>query len=415
MSEMGANGDFDTGRSSLHRALLATAPALAPPHGVQSNFEDPPSLAPQFKMAVYILVPIMICHVLLRMYTRLRVKNSLGIDDYVCVIAAVVLVVWCGLVFSTMGNPLGPHQWNVRLIAFTTRFRQIAVVQNLVYSFAATFVKLSILLLYRRLFWVRNTSRYMTWIGIFTITLFYMGSFVSSMVHCMPRHGESWVSQSAKDRCRQPQIQLSVVQGFFGVLSDFYLLLIPMLQISRLRVTTLQKIGLAGVFLTGLLGCICSITLCVYRYRQLGSNDSTYQSVPAYTFTVVELNVGIVCSCMPVVFVVLKNLSKTITSKISGRSSGKTSNPLPGENARPVTGLPQSIPRRPLPIVPKAHLSTIISFVRNGRRNGGLVGTNTTSISDFDPREDSYHAHIQFIQEQEKRHDLRVVTNDCVV
>jgi hypothetical protein len=90
-------------------------------------------------------------------------------------------------------------------------------------------------------------------IGMVAITLFYMACFVTSMVHCMPRNGEGWLSQGAKERCAQPELQVSVIQGIFGVISDFYLLVIPMMQVSRLRVTTSQKVGLVGLFLTGLL------------------------------------------------------------------------------------------------------------------------------------------------------------------
>jgi hypothetical protein len=79
MSKDGTNGDFEP--SNLDPALLATLPALLPPYGVESNFNNPPSIAYQFRVITYTLLPIMLCHVLLRFYTRLRVKNSLGIDD----------------------------------------------------------------------------------------------------------------------------------------------------------------------------------------------------------------------------------------------------------------------------------------------------------------------------------------------
>ncbi|KAF2712346.1 hypothetical protein K504DRAFT_499449 [Pleomassaria siparia CBS 279.74] len=83
-----------------------------------------------------------------------------------------------------MGNPLDPHQWNVRLIALTETFVKISTAQFILYSFLATSVKLGILFLYRRLFWVRDSARYMIWIGMVTITLFYMAYLVTPVVHC---------------------------------------------------------------------------------------------------------------------------------------------------------------------------------------------------------------------------------------
>jgi hypothetical protein len=144
---------------------------------------------------------------------------------------------------------------------------QLCTVQFIMYSFAATFVKLSILFLYRRLFWMRDSTRYMIWIGAITITLFYMASLVTSMVYCIPRNGEAWVSQSAIKRCAQPCLRISVAQGLFGIISDFYLLVIPMLRVSMLRITIWRKVGLAGLFLTGLLWVFvgsytCNLTVC---------------------------------------------------------------------------------------------------------------------------------------------------------
>ncbi|KAK7190340.1 hypothetical protein DPSP01_006160 [Paraphaeosphaeria sporulosa] len=397
MSDTGTNGDFDP--SKLDPALLATFPALTPPSGVEPNFNNPRSIAYQCQVAVYVLLPIMLVHVVLRIYTRLQVKNSLGIDDYSCAVSSLMMTAYCSIILRS------PHQWDVRLIDLTESFVKMSTIQFIMYSFTATFIKLSILLLYRRLFWIRDSARYMICIGMVVTALFYLACFISSLIHCVPRHGEGWLSQESKQRCAQPELEVSVVQGVFGVISDFYLLLIPMLQVTRLRVTTSQKIGLAGLFLTGLLACICSVTLCIYRFRQRGTDDFTYMSVPVYTFAVAELNVGIICSCMPVIFVVVKSFSKKVTSTIRGRSSGSRSGELPTDGVPPNCSS-EAKPLKPLPAVPRGHLSTLMSFIRSGRRNnteaGSLVNGDLilTNMSDFDPRKDTYHAHIQSIEDR---------------
>jgi hypothetical protein len=167
-----------------------------------------------------------------------------------------------------LGKPLGPHQWDVRLVTIGKEFvrvifptststsanaQQLSTVVFIMYSISAIVIKLSILLLYRRLFWVRRTARYMVWIGATVISLFYVGGIISSLVHCVPRKGEGWLAPSSQHRCGQPELQLSAGQGVFGVISDFYLLMIPMLQVGRLKVPISQKFGIGAVFLTGLL------------------------------------------------------------------------------------------------------------------------------------------------------------------
>lgn len=123
----------------------------------------------------------------------------------------------------------------------------------MMYSVLSILVKSSILFLYRRLFWPRNSARYMVWIGVLLIVPSYLGFLIGALVYCVPRTGENWLSYSAKSRCAQPQLRLSNVQGVFGIISDIYLLAIPVFQVSQLRVSTSRKVGIAAIFLTGLL------------------------------------------------------------------------------------------------------------------------------------------------------------------
>jgi hypothetical protein len=109
---------------------------------------------------------------------------------------------------------------------------------------------------------------------------------------------------------------------------------------------------------------------------------------------------GVICSCIPVIYVVVKEHSKKIMSMIKEVSSGSKVDPIPTGEARSDAEAARINPVRSLPPVPKAHLSTLMSFIRNERRdntenallrNEDLVLTN---VSDFDPRKDDYHAHI---------------------
>jgi hypothetical protein len=103
---------------------------------------------------------------------------------------------------------------------------------------------------------------------------------------------------------------------------------------------------------------------------------------------------------MPVIYVVVKDYSKRCISMIKRVSSGSKADPIPtGEALYDAEAAPTNSGKS-LPGVPKGHLSTLLSFIRNERRNNtenallkneDLVLTN---VSDFDPRKDGYHAHI---------------------
>lgn len=59
----------------------ATAPALPPPLGVQSNFETPESQSYVTVIPCAVIVGIMIILVFIRMYTKVYILKSVGWDD----------------------------------------------------------------------------------------------------------------------------------------------------------------------------------------------------------------------------------------------------------------------------------------------------------------------------------------------
>lgn len=56
-------------------------PALLPPTGVQSNFEDPYSRGGDVVIACSICLGLMIAMVLMRFYTKIVIKHRIGWDD----------------------------------------------------------------------------------------------------------------------------------------------------------------------------------------------------------------------------------------------------------------------------------------------------------------------------------------------
>ncbi|KAL8935780.1 MAG: hypothetical protein Q9211_004518 [Gyalolechia sp. 1 TL-2023] len=61
---------------------LGHVPALPPPPGETSNFEDPYSRGPDVVIASSICLALMLPMVLLRFYTKLVIKRIWGWDDY---------------------------------------------------------------------------------------------------------------------------------------------------------------------------------------------------------------------------------------------------------------------------------------------------------------------------------------------
>lgn len=171
--------------------------------------------------------------------------------------------------------------------------------------FAVTFifVKTTLLVLYLRLFHPSKGTVIMIWLGIVVITSFYLATMIADVVLCTPHKGDGgYLSVKTQTRCGQPSLKLSSAQGVFGVVSDFYIIIIPIQLVWQMRLPTGRKIGVSAVFLTGLLyvntsslpptklkliissrACACSILSCVYRFREENDPDFTWGSIPVYS------------------------------------------------------------------------------------------------------------------------------------
>ncbi|GAW17944.1 hypothetical protein ANO14919_074130 [Xylariales sp. No.14919] len=296
-------------------SLLEQIPALPPPPGVQSNFHDPETREGLATIVVGVTYGLMLVFLGLRIYARVRITSSLGIDDYLSLAAGASISAFTGLSISLFGNPLGPHQWNVPLSHFNASFMGRTLASIVLFSLSSGFVKTALLSLYLRVFSPNRTARLMIWAGVATIVVFYLIAIALNIRFCIPLSmttpvpdQDEWAKKLKASNCSQPVYNLNAAVGLFGVISDLYVLIIPVSMVYKLRIPRNKKIGILGIFLTGLLAVASSITSTAFRFHQLKSYDFTWDSIPSYTLRAAELNIGLICNCMPVVFVVLKRI-----------------------------------------------------------------------------------------------------------
>lgn len=110
------------------------------------------------------------------------------------------------------------------------------------------FVKLSILLLYLRLFEVKKILRCLIWAGIAVQVVGYAGLIGE-------RIAEYYICNldlASHSLCRN-SYKFTNIQAVFSVLTDFYVLLLPVKVILGLHMSWRRKLGVMSVFVTGLL------------------------------------------------------------------------------------------------------------------------------------------------------------------
>lgn len=93
--------------------------------------------------------------------------------------------------------------------------------------------------------------------GIIVTSLYYVSNLMVAIVSCHPRNGTDRIailSGLASKKCvnaNDIHQEITIATGVFNIISDFYILIIPLRAISKLSITRKQKIGVYLMFSAG--------------------------------------------------------------------------------------------------------------------------------------------------------------------
>lgn len=121
------------------------------------------------------------------------------------------------------------------------------------YCLVIFFAKLSLFILYFQIFSPSRKTRILIHVGIASIFVVYAGFIVGYWVLCVPKLGGSWWESVIASKCSNETLKFGYIMGPFGVISDFYLLFIPISIILRLQLPLGKKIVAFAIFMTGFL------------------------------------------------------------------------------------------------------------------------------------------------------------------
>ena len=115
-------------------------------------------------------------------------------------------------------------------------------------------IKLSLFLLILGVFGTLRWLRLLVYLGIVVTGFVYFSIMIAMAASCAPRHGYTkldYLSAISAPRCARNDY-LNTWPGLFNILSDFYLLVIPLPAVWALQLPTAKKLGISAMFLTGL-------------------------------------------------------------------------------------------------------------------------------------------------------------------
>ncbi|WQF88438.1 Putative extracellular membrane protein, CFEM [Colletotrichum destructivum] len=257
--------------------------------------------------------------VALRCVARLQVASRLWWDDWTALMALGFLIVMSGLGLANSNLGFGYHYWDIdpgngKMIL------QIFYAQQLLYIFVQVFAKASISCFYSRVF---TNKRFQLAIKCFLVFLFSHGLMFLLLLafQCVPVRS-IW-DRSINGRCFDTAA-ISYGGAACSILEDFILILMPLPELLKLKLSKRKKSALVFMFGIGSFACIASMVRLKYLVTFVHSFDVTWDNVNLVVWSSIELNLAIICGSLPALRSLFKKipaLLKTVKSSAEGEKS----------------------------------------------------------------------------------------------
>ncbi|KAB5581016.1 hypothetical protein GE09DRAFT_1020739 [Coniochaeta sp. 2T2.1] len=258
--------------------------------------------------------------VVLRLCFKVLVTRSLSSDDYVVFLLMLVGVPSVIIThYGTTPNGLGRDLWTLSPEQITN-FLYYFYFMAILYFTQVMLVKLCLLLFYLRIF-PSKTVRHLLWGTVVINVLFGIIFVCVAIFQCSPISffWQNWDGEH-KGKCLDINA-IAWANAAISIALDLWMLVIPLAQLKTLRLHWKKKIGVGLMFCVGTFVTIVSIIRLQALVTFEKSNDPTWDNFPVSLWSTVEINVGIMCTCMPTIRLLLTRLFPILSG---GTNSGKS-------------------------------------------------------------------------------------------
>ncbi|ROT37822.1 hypothetical protein SODALDRAFT_324317 [Sodiomyces alkalinus F11] len=265
-------------------ADLSQIPLAENPSGAPPNFTDGPSLIVAVQAVGISLGSIALLLIVLRLSVWYRLKRPFGLDDGFVVIAFIIAAGYTGVVCST--EAVSRHAWDTPLSAIDEVYLkcgrpeadqsvQKLFVTSLLYGPMLFFSKVSILILYHRMFRPERWFRICLYITLAILFGAYWMTVPLCFYYCMPHNGEAW-DLSILPKCSHLATP-GLVQAGVNIAADIAIFVLPLPIVLKLQLPTSKKIGIAAIFATGFF----ALTV-YYRVMIIEGADGTWAGAQTF-------------------------------------------------------------------------------------------------------------------------------------
>ncbi|KAL4862831.1 hypothetical protein BDV12DRAFT_206977 [Aspergillus spectabilis] len=245
--------------------------------------------------------------VVLRFWARTVNNSGIAYDDW-SLLVALAFAYGTGVCCILGGKyGIGEHIWVVEpddvLMSMKIIFAYV-----ILYATTVPMVKLSVLLLYRRIFRLAWTLYICAFLSIgYTISV-----TTSISLACVPTSyfWTQWVDPTNGGKCRINLYLFYLWNGVANLLTDVIILCIPIPIVWRLQMHRSQKLAISGIFLLGSFVCVATGVRIYTITKMKSSVDITWVIGDAMIWSNVEPCIGIVSACLPTLRPLLRRIPR---------------------------------------------------------------------------------------------------------
>ncbi|KAL8730562.1 MAG: hypothetical protein Q9166_004016 [cf. Caloplaca sp. 2 TL-2023] len=244
--------------------------------------------------------------VCLRVYSRRLNKAIFDGSDYWCFagfMLSIGLIVIQWAAFS--------HGWGEDISKFDledARFASwIFIAIEIVWNAATGCVRVSMLLLYIRIFPVRN-FRNICWANVGLNALVFVSIVLGTCLICTPITW-SFDKSDPNGKCGN-LLKFERYTAVMSLITDAIIVVLPMPMLWRLQMKLQKKIGISVVFGLGAIICILTITR-IFASEYYYPNNYTRSAALVSFITGLEPILGVINACLPFMPLVARRISQT--------------------------------------------------------------------------------------------------------
>lgn len=191
------------------------------------------------------------------------------------------------------------------------------------YVIESALTKTSIVVLYLRIFPSKH-FRWLCWGMLGFIVCFAIVFLVTLLTYCVPFQyvWQMWDNRHA-GKCIDMTAQTYVCAAF-NIVMDVVIFLMPIPKLMKLETDWKTKVGVIFTFMLGLFVTICSIIRLTYLAGWAESTNPTYDYANLALWSLIELNAGVICACLPGMASLFRRIKKEHVEKKRSTANGSS-------------------------------------------------------------------------------------------